>query len=216
MGADGNVARDPRNAYLWRMNPRRLEAEVVRDAVLACAGRLDLALGGPELAEHLAERGGDSLHRRSIYFRVTPDNRAPMLAAFDLANPNACYRRQESIVPQQALVMMNSAPAMDCSRILARELTRDSPTAAGDRDASVEFVAAAFERVLSRSARAEESAACVHFLSEQTSRFASGNELSPFPGDETERLAPAAEPWLRARESLILVLFSHHEFITLR
>lgn len=60
---------DPNNTALWRMNPRRLEAEAIRDSVLKVSGALDLTMGGPELHE---EKDQD-VPRRSLYFHLTPD-----------------------------------------------------------------------------------------------------------------------------------------------
>jgi hypothetical protein len=57
-----NATIDPENKYLWRMNPRRMEAEVVRDSILAVSGQLDPQMGGPEIDE---TRGFES-RRRSI------------------------------------------------------------------------------------------------------------------------------------------------------
>src|SRR5206468_5081996 len=65
---DRNTSIDPENRYLWRMNERRMEAEVVRDGLLHLAGQLDTAMGGPEID---AKTGLES-RRRSVYFQHTP------------------------------------------------------------------------------------------------------------------------------------------------
>ena len=88
-----------------------------------------------------------------------------MLALFDLANPNECYERRESVIPQQSLALLNSALALDLSRLLARKLT---PEAKAPED----FVAAVFEWVLSRQPSKEEMAASVKFLQTQPARLA--------------------------------------------
>ncbi|MCP3691601.1 MAG: DUF1553 domain-containing protein, partial [Planctomycetaceae bacterium] len=74
-----NLMTDPENRYLWRMNWHRMEAESVRDSLLAVAGKMDTTVGGPDLAE--AE--GQTSRRRSLYFRTTPDNQMQMLTLFD-------------------------------------------------------------------------------------------------------------------------------------
>ena len=115
-----NLQIDPANRYLWRMNSRRMEAEVVRDSVLSLAGKLDLTPGGPEIAETLGEQS----NRRSLYFRSTPNEKVALLELFDRANPNECYRRQESVVPQQALALANSLLSMQqAQQIAARVLS---------------------------------------------------------------------------------------------
>ena len=202
---------DSNNRYLWRMNSRRMEAEAVRDSVLAVAGNLDSAMGGPDLDEKL----GQSSRRRSLYFRTTPDNKMEMLEVFDLANPNECYRRRESVVPQQALALTNSAIALDQGRLLARELT----SCIGDStepETVNRFITAAFERILSRTPKLDELAACRRFLNTNASLLRDSSKLVAFPAGGQNQVPPAAEPDLRARENLVHVLFSHNDFVTIR
>jgi ribosomal protein L12E/L44/L45/RPP1/RPP2 len=201
--SDLERARDPTNRYLWRMNSRRMEAEVVRDSMLHLAGQLEEKMGGPELAPERGQTSG----RRSVYFRVTPDDKMEFLELFDLANPDACYERQESVVPQQALAVLNSALALREARLLARELAPEA------RDESA-FVTSAFEAVLGRRPTQRELTRCVGFLKEQTRLLAEPGKLTPFPGKTP--LAPAKDPALRARENLVHVLFNHNEFVTVR
>ena len=59
------------------------------------------------------------MYRRSIYFRQTPDMQMDMLKVFDVASPNECFQRSESVVPQQALALSNSTLSFDMSRVLA-------------------------------------------------------------------------------------------------
>jgi hypothetical protein len=146
------LAADPENKFLWRMAPRRLEAEAVRDGVLQVAGRLDLQRGGPEIdeSEGLVSR------RRSLYFRHNPEKRVEFLAIFDGASATESYTRTPTIVPQQALALLNSALALDAAGALAETLSKlDDPA----------FISAAFETVLSRPATREEQEACRTFLS---------------------------------------------------
>ena len=117
---DPNLTRDPANTYYWRMNPRRMEAEAVRDNVLHIAGNLDPAMGGPDL-----DPG-------------RPDNDAPqsllppcqgkardLFRLFDSPNVLSCYRRSESVVPQQALALANSSLCREQARLLARQLEHE-------------------------------------------------------------------------------------------
>src|SRR5205823_102941 len=130
------VAADPDNRRYWRMNPRRLEAEAVRDAVLRLSGDLDLAMGGPPLNC----LDGPDYPRRSLYHRYSREDKMEFLTAFDAAGVEECYRRQESIIPQQALALENSDFVWDRARRIARTLGADSSGAAP-------FVTAAFEHV---------------------------------------------------------------------
>lgn len=201
---------DRDNRYLWRMNSRRLEAEAVRDCVLATAGVLDTKLGGPEIPES----EGQTLLRRSLYFRLTPNEKMKFLELFDVADPNACYRRRESVVPQQALALMNSALALDAGRALAEKLTKEVGDQ-NDEPINAAFIAAAFEQALSRSPTADEKKACLTFLQENA-KLVQSPALTAFPAGGQAKRAPASQPHLRARENLVHVLFSHNDFVTVR
>jgi len=111
---------DPTNKLLHRMPIRRLEAEIIRDGLLAVSGRLDRTLYGPSVMPHLtpfmAGRGRpgqsgplDGNGRRSIYLGVRRNFLTPMFQAFDYPTPfSTIGRRSVSNVPAQALTMMNN------------------------------------------------------------------------------------------------------------
>jgi hypothetical protein len=202
-GNDNNPQIDPENRYLWRMNPRRMEAEVVRDSLLALAGQLDLARGGPPLSESL----GQTSRRRSIYFRFNTQYKMAFLEQFDAASPSECYERHESVVPQQALALGNSALALNQARLLARRLAQT---------AGADFVTVAFEQVLGRAPTTEEHGRCERFLREQTALLQAPGRLTPFPPNADAVTAPAADAIGRAHEDLIHVLFNHNDFVTIR
>ncbi len=119
-GADAaTLAADPDNLHLWRMNPRRMESQLVRDSLLHLSGRIDLSLGGPSIDPAKAETSP----RRSLYFIQNADVEHRFLAVFDNSNVLECYRRNESVVPQQALALTNSKLSRDCADALALKLT---------------------------------------------------------------------------------------------
>jgi len=213
-----NRKADPENRLLWRMNSRRMEAEVVRDSLLAISRTLDPAFSGPDIPESQ----GQSSPRRSLYFRTTPDNKMLMLELFDLANPNECYDRQQSVVPQQALVLTNSPLALDRSRRLARQLASEigirlGPATDANRDSiAAEFVTAAFESVLGRGPRPDEHTACRVFLSRNARLLSDTKTLNTFPAGGETVVAPASSPFARALENLVHVLISHNDFVTIR
>ncbi len=111
---------DPDNKLLHRMPVRRLEAEEIRDAVLAVSGRLDKSMHGPSVPPHLSAfmvgRGRpaasgplDGDGRRSIYLAVRRNFINPLFLAFDYPTPfSTMGKRSVSNVPAQALVMMNN------------------------------------------------------------------------------------------------------------
>jgi hypothetical protein len=209
--ADSNLAADPENRFLWRMNPRRMEAEVVRDNLLRVAGALDLTRGGPDLDPATDQSSG----RRSLYFRHAKEKRATFLKLFDSANATACYRRTTSVVPQQALALANSPIAQAQARKLAGRLSHEVGAEASQATDGA-FVAMAFERILGRAATAEELSVCEGYLVAQSERLADKAHLTPFAAGPAAAIKPAASPAQRAREDLVHVLFNHNDFITIR
>jgi hypothetical protein len=148
---DSNLGLDRDNIYLWRMSPRRLEAEAVRDCVFYVAGKLDPAMGGPDIPH----AQGLTTPRRSIYFQHASEKQMEFLKLFDSAGVTECYQRKESVQPQQALALANSELTRTHARVIAQSL-------AGKDDSA--FITTAFERVLSRAPTEEEKAECASYL----------------------------------------------------
>jgi hypothetical protein len=190
--ADQNYSIDPRNRFLWRMNSRRMESEVVRDSVLAIGGRLDRQFGGPEIAESLGEQSP----RRSIYFRSTPNEKMSFLEVFDQANPNECYRRQESVMPQQALALTNSLLSLSQAQGISERIVQELQ-ASGRPAQPTNVIGMAFELILARPAKSAEVDACRKML------------LRHLPNEN-------AEVPLEAIQSLAHVLLNHNDFVTIR
>jgi hypothetical protein len=207
--AAANLARDRDNRYLWRMNARRMESEVVRDAVFFTAGNLNLARGGPDIAFKLASE----IPRRSIYFQHAYEKENKLLELFDSASVSECYRRSESIVPQQALALANSEVAVNESRILAKKL---SEAANKDAQPQVAFVRLAFEQILSRAPSTAELGECQQFLKSQTDLLRDPSKLTPVAGGAKPTVAASTDSDQRARENLTLVLYNHNDFVTIR
>jgi hypothetical protein len=196
---------DPENRYYGRINPRRMEAEVVRDSLLAVARQLDPTIGGPIIDE----KQGQTSRRRSVYFRFNTEYKMQFLDQFDAASPTECYERRESIIPQQALALHNSPLALNMTRELAGQLAvrpTDAPT----------FVTTAFEHVLSRSPTAEERTRCESFLREQAALYQKPDRLTSFPPGPAGVTPPSPDPARRAREDLIQVLLNHNDVVTIR
>jgi hypothetical protein len=205
----GDRDSDPENRYLWRMNSRRMEAEAVRDSVLAVAGALDPTRGGPEFDPEQ----GLTKPRRSIYFRITKEKKVPFLAMFDGPNVLECYRRTESVVPQQALALANSPLSIAQSRLLAKSLTTEVGAAP---ETDQVFINTAFEQILSRPATTLETTESATFLREQAQLFQTAASLEHFSSGDEAPTKPSPDPRQRARENLIHVLFNHNEFLTIR
>ena len=177
-----NLEIDPDNRFLWRMNARRLEAEVVRDCVLFVAGKLDPKMGGPEIDA----KKGESTYRRSVYYRHAPEKSMLFLKQFDSASTLECYRRNETVVPQQALAMINSRLTLDQSTHLVQTLEKKKPLSDG------EFVETIFQRILCRKPSKIEYKTCAIFLNRT---------------DTSKK---------KNRISLVHVLLNHNEFVTIR
>ena len=127
------------------------------------AGSLDQTIGGPDLDPQTGLRSP----RRSLYFRHAKEKRVTFLRLFDSPDVLSCYRRSESVAPQQALALANSSLCREQSRVLAGRLDR-GPAAS---DPSV-FITAAFQRILGRAPTSEERAACAEFLQAQARQLA--------------------------------------------
>lgn len=142
-GPDENpaVARDADNRLLWRMNRRKLEAEAVRDSILAVAGRLDPAIGGPSFRDFVLERPEHSphyeyrffdpedprSHRRSIYRFLVRSQPQPLMTALDCADPSISVdRRNETLNALQALALMNNPLGVAMAKHFAARLEREA------------------------------------------------------------------------------------------
>jgi hypothetical protein len=195
------ISQDPDNEYLMRANTKRMEAEIVRDSVLYVAGSLDLGMGGADIDYKL----GFQIPRRSLYFRHAAEKEMTFLKVFDAAAVSECYQRKSSIMPQQALAMINSELTITQARHLVRKGIGTLP------ENPATFVEAIFEHILSRPATDEELTTCVQFLTDCASRPTTV-EVAAKPEDLSK---PSADPATRAREQLVHVLMNHHEFVSI-
>jgi hypothetical protein len=154
--------KDPSNLLLHRYPVQRLEAEVLRDAILSVSGRLDRTLFGPSIPVHLNSfmqgrgRPGqsgplDGAGRRSIYQGVNRNFLNPFMLTFDTPQPaTAVGRRSASNVPAQALMLMNNEFVHQQSSVWAARLLKEVP-AGGD-----DILKTAFRQALSRNPTQEE------------------------------------------------------------
>jgi hypothetical protein len=167
------------------MNRRRMEAESLRDAMLAVTGELNPRTGGPgvlvpiekeveelifteaEVVDLWPETPDPAEHRRrSLYLFRKRNVRYPMFDAFDAPDTQtACAQRAVSTHALQALVLLNSDFSAARAQALARRLAREAP---GDRDARIDL---AYRLVLARPPRPDELAQARAFLTAQTARL---------------------------------------------
>jgi hypothetical protein len=194
---------DPDNVLLWRRPLRRLEAEAVRDAMLAVSGSLDPTPGGPPVPLDPRPDGRIEVDvkalptplaqdRRSLYLLQRRNYPLSVLGVFDVPLMNAnCPRRVNSVVPLQALAMMNGAFALKQADQLAGRLLREEPGSPGR-------VGRAFLLALGRPPCPAESARSLELVAAQAARHRSADPQS------AER---------RGWADLALVLFNTNEFL---
>ncbi|HEX8913012.1 MAG TPA: PSD1 and planctomycete cytochrome C domain-containing protein [Humisphaera sp.] len=176
------AAVDPENKLLWRASKRRLEAEAVRDSVLAVAGTLNRAAGGPGVKPRIPEdmlaasqrnkwpsvkREGPEHWRRSVYIYVKRQLQFPLLELFDAPQASqTCGLRQQSTVPTQALVLMNDEFTNEQAGHFAGRVRRE----AGDDPAKQ--AERALRLALGRTPMAERVAEATAFVAAQRAAHA--------------------------------------------
>jgi hypothetical protein len=148
---------DPDNLALWRWQPRRLEAEVLRDSVLAATGELKLDLGGPSIPK---AQDGKTL-RRSLYLFQDRNDLPDMQAQFDAPNgTDSCPVRPTSTVPLQPLYLLNNSYMVDRARAMAEHIHRQA-----GRDCAKQ-IELAFRMALSRSPEPDELSLASNYLND--------------------------------------------------
>ena len=172
--AAANATIDPSNKHLWKFPVRRLEAEAIRDSVLAVAGTLETSVGGRSFrGEDINERRVMSAvrtghydkrdKRRGIYMGRGSDASMNMMPAFltlfDAEDGHVpCARRERSVTAPQVLFLLNGALAQEASRDLAQRLYKE----AGESPAAkVEY---GYKLVLGRAPSASERDAALSYL----------------------------------------------------
>ncbi|MGE5192167.1 MAG: PSD1 and planctomycete cytochrome C domain-containing protein [Deltaproteobacteria bacterium] len=158
------AAVDAENTWLWAFRPGRHEGEVLRDAVLASAGKLNPQMFGP--AVPVARQGDGSVisaddangNRRSIYLQVRRSQPVTLMESFDTPKMEInCTRRSEAIVATQALTLLNSPFMETSSRAVAARITQ----AAAGRDERIGF---AWKLLFARDPTATERTSVAEFL----------------------------------------------------
>lgn len=173
---------DPDNRLLWRMPKQRLEAEAIRDAMLAASGELDLARPEASLVgrvigdrpisligldKRLPSDLDGSVHR-SVYLPVIRDRLPDVLDLFDFAEPSLVTGdREQTNVPTQALYLMNSPFVRERSEALADRLIEESSS-------DTQRIDLAFRLCLSRPADEFEQQRALEFLKKYEPPVAEG------------------------------------------
>ncbi|MDX1566123.1 MAG: DUF1553 domain-containing protein, partial [Phycisphaeraceae bacterium] len=155
---------DPDNRWFWRRPMRRLEAEVIRDAMLSISGQLDRTFFGPGTLN-------DSHRRRSIYFFIKRSKLVPSLMLFDAPEPlTSLGRRQSTTVAPQALMFINNDNVRQYARGLADRL---KPHLARSPRQAVE---AGYRIAVGRRPDPEELKASLDFLKTQSKAYGNNRD----------------------------------------
>jgi hypothetical protein len=172
----GDLAKDPENNYLWRFRMQRLDAEIVRDTVLAASGALNLEMFGPPVFPKLQpevlhtmnkgiwerEEDGPKVWRRSVYVYRKRGLPFPLFEVFDLPDQNiTCSRRNVSTVPTQALTLLNDDFVLRQAQLFADRIQEAAP-----RDIEAQ-IRATYTIALSRPPTDDEMRLALDFLKKQ-------------------------------------------------
>ena len=169
---------DPENQYLWRYRPQRLEAEVLRDAIMTVSGGIDLTTGGKPIFPYVPDEilktsegkghwdnqpDGPEVWRRSVYVFRRRSLGFPFFDTFDLPDQNqTAAARNVSTVPTQALTLMNNGFVLNQAELFADRVERQAP---GDIERQIDL---AYRIALTRSPTDAETAVAKSLVGEQS------------------------------------------------
>jgi len=183
---------DPENRLLWRGNVRRLDAEQIRDALLAVTGDLTLSAGGPPTPA--------TETRRSIYSRIMRNARDPLLDVFDAPLWfNSASSRDTTTTPVQSLFLINSSQMLHRARTLAARIAK--------AESDDERIAQAYRLTFGRSPSTEEITAAKAFLAEQSNRIDPRKSATA-----SAEFVPGKIPFRDGQAAEVKLDSSHHGF----
>ncbi len=200
------VTVDPENR-LWHHHPmRRLDAESIRDAMLAVSGRMDATLGGPPIDPHRAAEDPakrlvcgpvDGEGRRSVYLKMTLMEPPKFLALFNQPIPKLTTgKRDTTNVPDQALAMLNDPFVVAMARHWSEQILLDAASTTEQR------ISGMFQNAFGRAPSADETARLV----------ALANRCAELRGVDTDALAGCQPVW----QDVAHALFNLKEFINVQ
>ncbi len=201
--AEEAAVKDPDNRLLWRRPLRRLEAEALRDSILAVAGRLDLTPKGPPVMLDARPDGlqlpvSEGANRRSIYLLARRTWSSTFLTSFDFPNMDTtCTARVPSSSPLQSLTLMNSDFVMDNAAALAKRALDARQGASQGLDPVIRTI---YEIALAREPTREETGLATEHLERERELFSRANSSDQ-------------EAVMRSVESLAHMLVSSNEFL---
>jgi mono/diheme cytochrome c family protein len=154
---------DPENRLWWHRAPQRLEAEIIRDNILAVSGRLDRTLFGPGTLD-------EGMTRRSIYFQIKRSKLIPMMVQFDWPDSlQSMGLRVNTTVAPQALLLMNNPHVRAAARDWAKRLLPAAEKSWADA------VTQSYRTALGRAPTKTELANATGFLEAQSKSYSSAD-----------------------------------------
>ncbi len=160
---------DDHNHLYWRHEPRRLEAEAIRDSLLAVSGQLDLKQFGPGTLD-------PNMKRRSIYFFVKRSQLNPTMVLFDGPDTlQGLEQRVTTTIAPQSLMLMNNAQVRSCAESLAKRVSPKEGLSPED------VVRTAYARALGRQPKERELRDSVTFLKEQAESYKAAGKSDALP-----------------------------------
>lgn len=211
---------DPRNELWWRRSPRRLEAEPIRDAILAVGGNLDLRIGGSLLrSDNFGYVTNDQSKsnerydgsRRAIYMPVIRNDMYSLFSTFDYTDPSISIEsRPATVVAQQSLFMMNSPLVASQAESLAEILLAE------DRSGDAQKVMKAYEICFGRLPDSTEVERAIAFVGRIEDAATTADSVSWPPGEGAAAEPSKIDARHHAWRSLCKVLIASNEFIYVR
>ncbi len=218
---DASLRADPENRFYARFKMRRLDAETLRDSMLATTGTLVQASYGPPsgigrdpqgrvitgidkgtITTHKVDPAGADDFRRSIYVQVRRSKPMTVLDTFDAPtmSPN-CEMRSQTTVAPQSLLLMNDTFVLDSSRRIADRVTAEAPN---DRAKQLQRV---WSLLYSKTATDDDITRCLSYLDEQT------KALTQYHHDIQHAKGVVPNPPQEALASLCQILCSSNRFL---
>ena len=214
------AAVDPDNRFLWRKPIQRLEAEIIRDRILATSGQLNQKMFGPpvsvdkdKFSQIIVQEGVEGL-RRSVYVQVRRTMPVSLLQQFDMPVIKVnCEQRASSTVATQSLTLMNSDFILEQAAAFGKRLLFEAGTDPRDQ------IVLAWQSAFTRPPTEVELERSLQFLTTQVEYLrslatpaAEPNKAEKTKTKENETAQPI-EPALQALMNLCQTLMSSNEFL---
>jgi len=178
-----NYDKDPANRFYWRANRHRMDAEQIRDSILAVAGTLETKMSGP------SEPLTPDFKRRTVYGKISRYRLDDYLQLFDFPSPNiSAEKRFTTSVPLQRLFFMNSDFVQQQAEVLAQSVTTEPDNSARIRKA--------YRLVFARDAAPDEVQLGLDYLRSEPMKEYEEHKAKPVKKDEPDADEPGESEFM--------------------